>query len=653
MEAENEKTHSFDDTQTKLSDSYLSAWPYRKDLQHRMEETSSCISSDSLPVCRGSRMFLMQAGGNRQHPCLFLKDREGGTETLLIDPDEYIPSSELDWFFVSPEGSYVAFGLSQNGDEQSVLHVYDAAKNHVLAHTADYCSFSHIAWMPDSSGFFFTKGKASDFEDESKYLYYYDLKSGISEFDALPETDPFITPMLSASGRYLAVNISWEKPVTSYIYDLEIRSGWKPFLKDLDGESHGFFHGELYIAVTTDQAPRARVLSRPAHSWEDRSTWIELIQESEAVIQSAAMLNGNLVLNELVDAHARIRIIDVDNKSEKLITLPGFGLIDSSSPDAPVFSCDGDRLLFVYTRFTQPSRLYAITQEGELESLSTDCSGNIEGLRTRLVHASGVPVFLVYRGDLDMSTSHPLLLQAYGGWNTTLAPAYINSGRTQVLPFVEAGGIYAYAAIRGGCELGRDWWLAGRREFKQNSFDDFYTAAQILIDQEYTTPEELAVMGASNGGLLTAAAVTQKPDLFKAAILEVPLTDMIRSLRGPYVSSYQIEYGNPDDCKDREVLASYSPLHTVQENTDYPSVYIHSGIHDIRVQIWNGRKMAAALQHASSSGNPVLFKAVPGGHGPGLSSEQTLFRRLDILSFIMMELGMEITHKETVHICRQ
>lgn len=653
MEEENEKTHRFDEQQTNLADSYLASWTNRKDLQQRMEETSACVASDALPVCRGSRMFLIQTGGERQHPCLFLKDREDGTDTLIIDPDNHIPSSELDWYSVSSEGRYVAFGLSVNGDEQSVLYVYDTARKSMLSDTAEFCSFSHIAWKPDSSGFFFTKGKASDFEDERKFLYFYDIQTGISEFDEIPETDPFITPMLSDSARFLAVNLSWEKPVTSYIYDLEKRSGWRPFLKNLDGESHGFFSGDTFIAVTTDRAPRGKILSMPGESFEDRSTWVELVRESESVIQSAALLNGKLVLSELIDAHSRIRIINMDDKTEKIINLPGYGLIESDSPDAPAFSPDGDRLLFTYTSFTQPSRLYAVTKEGELELLSTDTSGNIEGVVTSLVQASGVPVFLVYREDLDMNTTHPLLLHAYGGWNTTLAPSYINSGRTQVLPFIEAGGIYAYAAIRGGCELGRDWWLAGRREFKQNSFDDFYAAAQMLIDQGYTCPEKLAVMGASNGGLLTAAAVTQKPNLFKAAVLEVPLTDMIRSLRGPYVSSYQVEYGNPDVKEDRDILASYSPLHNVEDSTAYPSVYIHSGIHDIRVQIWNGRKMAAALQHASCSGNPVLFKAVPGGHGPGLSAKQTLFRRLDILSFIMMELGMNSTTKETVHICRQ
>ncbi|MGM0432232.1 MAG: prolyl oligopeptidase family serine peptidase [Spirochaetota bacterium] len=669
MESTTPEVEQWDQDQTQLASTYVESWQDNPELESQLrtllygsgdrdvqyegwENLHPSLDTEStLPVWSGPYIFHLEKPAGKNHACLYMTRVEDNLRQELIDPVKVLNNGTIDWFYPSPEGQYVAFGISRSGDEQSTLFITTSETGHLLNSGIPHTSFSKVSWLPDASGFYYSGGLASDFENANKYVFFYELSTGRSHREQLELDDPYVIPQVSGNGRYIVVNKSWEKPVSAYYRDRFGDRQWKPFLLEIDGESYGTFYGDSFVALITDGAPNGHIYSVPLSSPEDRSTWKELLPESEAVLRQFTVVGNTLVTSELVDAHSRIRLIDLNSGQQHIVQLPGFGLIESGAPDSCPFAADRDSVYFSYVTFTEPPRLYRLDlRSKELTPLGRKPEVDLSHLAVTLEYytaydGSQVPLFLIRRKDLDFSSPRPALLHAYGGWNINLAPSYIGSGRTCVLPFVEAGGLYAYAAIRGGCELGRNWWLQGRREYKQNSFDDFYAGAEYLQTTGYTTAGQLAVMGASNGGLLTAAAVTQRPDLFAVAVAEVPLTDMIRALQGPYVSSYKEEYGSPDDPKMRNILLAYSPIHNVTPNTAYPAVCILSGLSDIRCQTWNGRKLAAWLQHASTSEAPVLFKAVTGGHGPGLSLEEKIERRKYILAFIMNYLGMRLTNR--------
>ncbi|MDC7126359.1 MAG: prolyl oligopeptidase family serine peptidase [Spirochaetales bacterium] len=607
-----------------------------------------------LPAFTPNYIFHTFHPTNLQQTQLLVTNRATNITKVLVDPN-ILDEQGLDWFYPSPCGQYVAYGLSSGGDEQSQMFVVETEGEKNIGKAIPHTSFAHIAWLPDSSGFYYSGGRGSDFEDAGKLLYFFDIKKAKpTKTEPISPEDPHLKPVVSQNGRYVAVNISWEIPHTAWLLDREKDNKWLALMDGSDCESFGSFYKDSYLMITTWNASRGRILSIPMESIEDRSKWSELVAESDAVIQHFTVTGGYIIISELIEASSRIRVVSLKDKTQQMISLPEIGLIDlPGSPDACPFAVDGDNVYFCYTSFTSPTSLYCLNLNNlDVKSVSTKSEKNLSNILVEKMSicsrdGEDIPCFMVLQKDIDRSKPSPLMIHAYGGWNTNLAPAYIGSGRSCVLPFVQAGGIYLYAGLRGGNEKGRDWWQNGRREKKQNTFNDLYDVAESLIKKGYTTTKKLAVMGASNGGLTAAAAIVQRPDLFRVVLSEVPLTDMIRAIKDPFLSSYTIEYGDPEDQNIFRVLMQYSPVHNVVQEIEYPSVFILSGRDDVRCQPWNGRKLAALLQEATSSENPILLKVVEGGHGPGLSLDAKVDRRTDLLSFLMMELGMLPQTKNT------
>ena len=668
---ENEEVVLWQSKQNDLADSILSNWPDREKLRqeiyramlvdHDVENYNLDALNDwkkidhslefdtLLPEFRPEHIFHVGKLQDAQQAVLFATKKLTGEKEILVNPNEIHPQAALDWFYPSPDGKYVAYGVSTGGDEQSVLSIIESNTKKILPDTINFTSFAKLTWLADSSGFYYSGGKSTDFIDAEKWVFFHKLgDESKKKAEEIRLKDPYVSPVLSEDGRYIMVNYSWEKPCAAYYQDRWGEKKWKSFLQDLNGESYGHFYGNNFFVLTNDNADRGRIISIPMDSVEDKSTWKEIVAESKAILQQFIIVEDYIVLSELYNAQSRLRIKNLKTNEDKIVELPGMGLIEpGGAPDTSPFNSDGKDVYFCYSTFTEPTGIYRYNLNNQkLEALDLESDIDLSHLTTKLCiypskDQAQVPLYLVYRKDLDLTKTHNVLLNGYGGWNINTAPSYIGTGRNCVLPFVEAGGIYAFACLRGGNELGRSWWLEGRREKKQNTFDDFYAAGEFLIEQAYTTKEKLAIIGASNGGLLTATAVTQRPDLFKVAVLEVPLTDMIRAVKDPYLSSYKVEYGDPEDPELFEVLISYSPVHNVIQDTNYPATFILSGENDIRCQPWNGRKMAALLQEATSGSSPILLKVVSGGHGPGLSLSETVERRLDMLGFIMRELDMK------------
>jgi prolyl oligopeptidase len=652
LEGDTPEVRGWEAQQNALAEAVLAEWPDRDRLRRAVRQAllEAAPDAEAHPTTDGRFRFWLGSTLGGQYPALWVREGEGGWPRLLVDPNALEAGSNIDWFYPSRDGEYVAYGVSRNGNEQSVLHVVESASGRLLPGAIPHTSFCCLAWLPDSSGFYYSGGRASDFEDPEKWLFFHTLgEPAQREPEPVRFQEPYITPQLSPDGRYLVVTAGWEVRRVAYLLDRAAGGDWRPVMPNRGCESWGRFDADRYLMLTTYGAPRGRILSVPLATAPDETTWTEVVPQGEGTMRHFALADGRLVIGEIHEAVSRLRVFTMADGSERTVALPGLGKIEGlGDPTASPFSLVNGRVSFRYATFTEPARQYSfdvsmgdLLPEGAGRSLA-----HLEARRVYFTARDGarVPMFLVHRRGLDLSHPRPALLHGYGGWNLAPEPDYVGGrGYTRcVLPFVAAGGVYAFACLRGGTEYGRDWWQAGRLGRKQTTFDDFYAAAEHLIASGLTMPGQLAAMGASNGGLLAAAALTQRPDLFRAVVAEVPMTDMARCMNDPYLVPYRLEYGDPDDPEMLRVLLAYSPLHNVREGERYPAALFQCGRNDLRCQPWNGRKMAAALQRASAGPGPVLYKVQPGGHGPGISFDELLDRNATVVGFVMAQLGMRM-----------
>jgi prolyl oligopeptidase len=658
LEEDTKEVLAWQARQDSYADAVLGAWPDQERLREAVRSAllEGASEAAATPSFHGEFAFQMGPRPGAQQPVLWVTEGVGGTPRVLVDVNEMAEGSTLDWFYPSSGGDYVAYGVSQHGDEQSVLRVVETRTGRVLPARIPHTSFARIAWLPDSSGFFYSGGKASDFEDSQKWLFFHSLEDTVVQ-----KPDPkrfhhwYIAPQLSPDGRYLLVIVGEENPRASWFRDLQADEGWRPVMPDKSGDAYGEFEGARYLALTTYGASRGRIISIPMASADDEGTWSEVVAESDAVLRDFVVVDGHLVISELHHAHSRLRRVALDGSGEEIVSLPGMGLIRGAQyPGQRHLAVRDCQVYFGYTTFTEPLRLYAYDLDSR--SLMPQGAGpevDLSHLDVRQVafasrDGTRVTMFLVHRRDLDLSQSHPTLLHGYGGWNIAPAPGYVGGTLAGayvrcVLPFIEAGAIYVFVNLRGGPEYGRDWWQAGRLKAKQNTYDDLYAAAEHLIATRLTTHALLATMGASNGGLLAAVAVTQRPDLFRAVVSQVPISDMMRSMNDPYTASCLVEYGDPAAPEMFTILLGYSPVHNVREGVAYPATLIQCGASDVRCPPWNGRKLAALLQAATTSEHPILLKVHKGaGHGAGLSLDGMVERDATCLGFIMQQLGIKV-----------
>jgi prolyl oligopeptidase len=574
-------------------------------------------------------------------------ERRGRT---LVDPASFSQGRpvELDWFYPSLDGRYVAFGLSEAGDEQSVLHVVEVEGGELLPDRIPFTSFARVAWLPDSSGFYYSGGLSSDFEDPTKFVFFHRLgQDGRAEPEPIQDRDEyFVFPQLSTDGRYLAAVTSETAPRASFVQELPDGS-WRPFVPGGPGTCFGVFVDDAYVAVATDEAPRGRLVSVPIATGADRSTWTELVPESEAVLHSVSLAGDRLVLGELVDGYSRIRIVSLHGDPEDEVPLPGAGCVGLHGlspylgPAEPPVTTGENEIFFVYSSLTVAPCLYRYDLERRrLDRVSAArrelCGTRASRHRCESRDGVQVPFFLVHRADLDLSRPKPALVYGYGGWNISLMPAYVG----KLAPFVEAGGLFVLASLRGDGTYGREWWEDGRRDRKQNTFDDLYSIAESLITQGWTSSDRLAVVGASNGGLLAGAAVAQRPELFGAVVSLVPLLDMVRYTRDPYPAEFKSEYGDARRPSEARILGGYSPYHTIRDGVRYPATLVVSTARDVRCPPWHGRKMVARLHEANASDAPILLRVwQDAGHlaATGGAPEQIA----EWLGFIMEQLELD------------
>lgn len=613
-------------------------------------ETLHTANVSSTPVRFGTRLFHTRRDGLQNHAVLYV--RQGNLKAapqVVVDPNKLSDdgSVALDWWYPSPDGRYVAYGISTDGSEQSVLHVRDVAAATDLPDVIPHTPHATLAWDADGGGFCYTRHPAPGTVppgDEHYYRHIHHHRLGTNPKDDVklygegrPKEE--VADLTNSSDyRYQFLTISWGWARN----DLYVRPAgtteFTPVAVGLDGLFCADVLGDRLILLTDYEAPRYRILvtdvARP-----QPDNWQELIPEQKGVINGFVLADGKLVVRALENAYSRLFLYDAAGTLIKEIELPTLGSVTAISGRP-----DRSDLYFGFESFTYPPVVFRYDlREHTIQEIDRMKVGvDLTPYETKQVwfnsrDGTRVPMFVTHRKDLALDGNNPTVLWGYGGFNLSQTPSFYRA----VLPWLDAGGVWAVANIRGGGEFGKEWHRAGQREHKQNGFDDFIAAAEKLIADRYTSPARLGARGSSNGGLLMGAMLTQRPDLFRAVVCEVPLLDMLRYHRFQIARFWIPEYGSAEKPEQFKYLYAYSPYHHVKADVAYPAVLFRTAESDTRVDPMHALKMTAALQAATSSDQPILlWIESQAGHGAGQPLRQYIARELDAWTFLMWQLGV-------------
>jgi prolyl oligopeptidase len=632
----------------------LDPLPGRAGIQKRLTELLS-IGSVTAPVIAGKHYFYTRREGLQNQPVLYVRDSLNGPDRVLVDANSLSSDGTiaLDWFEPSDTGKYVAYGTSPSGSEMSTLHVVETKTGTILPDTIERTRAASIAWLHDNSGFYYTrypnKGDVpAGQEVYNRHIYFHLLGSPVESDNLIfgegrdPEDWPGVS--LSNDGRWLLINVSegWTK---SELFLMDLKSD-KAAIRLTTGKnflySADVYDGKVYI-TTNEDAPRYRVFVTEAGNF-DREAWKEIIPQSDAVLQGAAVFGGKLFAQYEQNASSQLKVLDLEGKKLNDLALPAIGSIYSSGG-----RWNRDEVFYGFQSFTfAPSIYHYDLKDGstslwtKVDAPSIDASAyDVAQEWFQSKDGTRVPMFVVHKKGLPKNGKNPTLLTAYGGFNVSLTPTF---SRTAYL-WMEHGGIYAVANLRGGAEFGEDWHRAGMLDKKQNVFEDMIAAAQHLISEKYTDKHHLAIQGGSNGGLLMGAMITQRPDLFGAVVCQVPLLDMLHYQDFQIAKLWIPEYGTAENPEQFKWLYAYSPYHHVKTGVEYPATLFMTADTDTRVDPMHAKKMTALMQAAAQNGSshtrPILLRIESkAGHGAGKPVTKQIEEFTDVYSFLFWQLGV-------------
>ena len=647
---ESERAQAWIETQQELADSVLGEVANRDSIRARLSALFDIPHLGDLCL-RGDRLFIRKREGDQEQQVLYVQSGLEGEPVKLIDPDrlgEGAPIT-LDWWYPSVDGALLAYGLSVGGSERSTLRVMDVATRRALPDTIPRTTLASLAWRPDGAGFYYTRFPAvGDVPEGEEFfhrrVYYHALGTDYID-DPLVFGEGFdmrgwTGVSISTNGRFLigyAVYGSARNDL--FVRDLGADEGWTPIVEGVDAQSWGIpVENDLYM-LTTQDAPNGRIV-RVDLTDPRPETWVEIVPEVEHSIESYMYAGGHLLVDYLENAHERVAVFAADGKHVADIPLPDMASISDWSGDWR----GDDVFLNIGSYLLPPTVLRYNLEDGTATThMTVDAPIDADRYVTEQVwypsrDGTEISMFIVRRKDLPLDGDNATILSGYGGFDTSITP---NFARSRYF-WLEQGGVYAAPNLRGGGEYGDAWHRAGMLAEKQNTFDDFIGAAEWLIANGYTSPSRLAVRGGSNGGLLVTAFLTQRPDLAAAAVADVPLTDMTRFHLLYAGSIWTPEYGSPEDPEAFEWLYGYSPYHNVEDGTEYPAVLLTTAETDTRVHPSHALKMAARLQEATSSAQPILLRYErSAGHAMGVRMSTMLDEYVDYYAFLFGELGVE------------
>ncbi len=651
------ETQAWIEAQNKLTRAYLDAIPAQKKLKQRLTELWN-YPRYGVPSRHGDLYYYSKNDGLQNQSVLYSVEQLREEPEVVLDPNTWSADGTIALTRLSftEDGRYLSYGRSESGSDWQTYRIRDLATGQDLEDIIQWTKFSSIAWDPDNSGFWYTQfpeevelDMTVDQTLNSK-VYWHMLGSPQTEDEItfyVPEHPEYgYDPFVSEDGRYVFVYIWHGTDNRNGLYYREVGS---------DGEFLHLFEvgeaefnpvgnvGSIVYFKTNLDAPKSRVFSMDLNNL-DRANWTPIIPEKEDAISAAALVGGRLVVQYMHNAHELMRIYDLEGNLVREMDLPTLGTVGrmwgKEAPDQP-------EMFFSFTSFLYPSTVFRYdVHTGDMQVVwepGLDLDPAV--YETRQVFypskdGTRVSMFITHKKGISLDHSNPTLLYGYGGFNIPELPGFSITR----LAWMEAGGVYAVANLRGGSEYGEEWHRQGMLENKQNVFDDFISAGEWLIENGYTSREKLAIDGRSNGGLLVAACLLQRPDLFGAAVPQVPVTDMLRYHKFTAGRYWTVEFGNAEENPEHfQFLYAYSPLHNVNEGVAYPPTLITTADTDDRVVSMHAKKFAATLQAADAGINPILIRIeTKAGHGAGKPTSKRIEEAADIYAFLFKNLGVEL-----------
>jgi prolyl oligopeptidase len=652
---DSEETRAWIEAQNAVTFDYLDGIGVQAPIRERLTELWD-YSKYSAPFKEGGRYFFYKNEGLQDQPVVYVQEALDAAPRVLIDPNTLSEDGTvaLSGLYVSDDGERAVYSLSESGSDWRTFKVRDVATGEDLDDTLEWIKFSGAAWGPDGEGFYYSRYDAPEEGEEleqvnkAQKLYYHRLGTPQGE-DRLVYERPDDPEMGFGAGvtdddRYLVI-IAWkgtDRRNNVYYKDLQAEDAAIQPLLDAFDASYSFIgnDGATFYFLTDKDAPNKRVVALDVET----GAMTELIPESEAVLQSVSLINDQFVVQALEDVKARLTVHERDGALVEEIALPTLGSVSGISGER------GDtEMFYTFTSFTYPPTIfrYDFTTGESTVFRQPEVDFDPDQYTTKQIFyeskdGTQVPMFIVHKKGLALNGQNPTYLYGYGGFNISVTPRFSISN----LVWMEMGGVYAVPNLRGGGEYGEAWHEAGMLENKQNVFDDFIAAAEYLIAEGYTAAPKLAIGGGSNGGLLVGAVLTQRPELFGAAIPAVGVLDMLRYHTFTIGWAWVSEYGSSEDPEQFEWLHAYSPLHNVEPGTAYPPTLITTSDHDDRVVPSHSFKFAATMQAAQAGPNPVLIRIeTKAGHGAGKPTSKIIEEQADKWAFLAHVLGAEAQAK--------
>ncbi len=640
------------DEQHNLTKKVLQAIPNRDIALKRMTELFS-LGSISVPIKHKDSTFFFRRETEKQ-AILYYQDKEKKPR-VLINPNELSEKNPvaLDWYYVSPETKYLVYGLSENGDEWSLLQIKNIETGEILADKIPRTRHSSLAWLPDESGFYYTRFPQIGFvpEGQEHYncrIYYHkigtDWKDDPVIFGEGRAATNHYSIQISKDAKYLIITVQKYTKNDLYLLNLETMELEEIIAKQDCLSMTKVIDDELWI-LTNRNAPR-KTLYKTTFDKPSFEDWELVIPESGNVISQFLVSKEKIFLLSMKNAYDHIVLYNHQGQYLKELEMPKYVSIDGLAKNQEKTKNVSEFFVKV-TSFLQPGSIYSynilqdeITLYNEIKPPVDPEEYTVKQVWYKSKDDTKVSMFIVHKKSLKLNSKNPTLLCGYGGFNIALKPPYVRESRFY---WMERGGVIAIANLRGGSEYGEEWHKGGMLKNKQNVFDDFIYAGQWLIENKYASNKTLAIFGRSNGGLLTGAAVTQRPDLFSAVYIGVPLLDMIRYQLFSIARYWIPEYGSSEDPKQFEFIYKYSPYHNVKKGTEYPATYLVAAASDSRVDVNHAMKMTGYMQWASASKEPILlFVERQAGHGIGKPIDKVAEAEANKFTFLGWKTGMKL-----------
>ena len=653
-ELDSAETKAWVEAQNKMSFDFLAAIPARNSLKDRITRLWN-YEKYGVPFREGDRYFYFRNSGLQNQSVLYTVTGLDAPPKMILDPNTMSADGTVavSGVQVSPDGKLLAYSISASGSDWQEWKVRDVETGTDLSDQLKWVKFSGVSWTTDGKGFFYSRydePKGDSLKDTNYFQKVYFHKLGrpqtedVLVYERPDQKDWLFGGSVSEDGNYLLITVYQGTDVKNRVYYKDLKASNTSVVKLLDDfdAAYNFIgnDGTRFWFQTDLQSPRGKIVeidvSKPA-----RDNWKVVVPESKDALQSVSLVNNKFILNYLKDAYTQVRIHDTVGKMLSEVTFPGIGSAGGFGGKAK------DKETFYYfTGFTTPTTIYRYDMTSGKSTIFREpkVEFNPADYETKQVFYSSkdgtkVPMFITYKKGLKLDGNNPTYLYGYGGFNVSMTPGFSVAN----MVWMEMGGVYAQPSLRGGGEYGEDWHQAGMKLKKQNVFDDFIAAAEWLIANKYTSTPKLAIGGGSNGGLLVGAAMTQRPDLFGAALPAVGVMDMLRFQKFTIGWAWVSDYGSSENAAEFKALYAYSPLHNIKPGAKYPPTMVTTADHDDRVWPGHSFKYAAALQAAQGGDAPILIRIeTKAGHGAGKPTSKTIEEIADRWAFLVKALNMKV-----------